>query len=50
MGEIHFFLGTVPFNPWAVLATWLQVGAPQKKYKKNTGTWIGSCGGTWFGS
>jgi hypothetical protein len=24
----------MPFNPWAVLATWLHVGAPQK-YRKN---------------
>jgi hypothetical protein len=22
------FLSTLPFNPWAVLATWLHVGAP----------------------
>jgi hypothetical protein len=34
MGKINFFLSTLPFSPWAVLATWLHVGAPQK-YKKN---------------
>jgi hypothetical protein len=22
--------GTLPFNPWAVLATWLHLEAPQK--------------------
>jgi hypothetical protein len=24
------FFGTMPFNPWAVLATWLHVGTPKK--------------------
>jgi hypothetical protein len=23
-----FFFCTMPFNPWAILATWLHVGAP----------------------
>jgi hypothetical protein len=27
MGKKNFFLSTLPFSPWAVLATWLQVGA-----------------------
>jgi hypothetical protein len=27
-------LSTLPFNPWAVLATWLHVGAPQKIQEK----------------
>jgi hypothetical protein len=30
MGKTNFFLSTLPFNPWAVSATWLHVGAPQK--------------------
>jgi hypothetical protein len=30
MGKTNFFLSTMPFNPWAVLATWLHVAAPQK--------------------
>jgi hypothetical protein len=34
MGKTNFFLSTLPFNPWAILATWLHVGAPQK-YRKN---------------
>jgi hypothetical protein len=24
----NFFHSTMPFSPWAVLATWLHVGAP----------------------
>jgi hypothetical protein len=28
MGKTNFFLSTLPFNPWAVSATWLHVGAP----------------------
>jgi CMP-2-keto-3-deoxyoctulosonic acid synthetase len=28
MGKTNYFLRTLPFNPWAVLATWLHVGAP----------------------
>jgi hypothetical protein len=35
MGKTNFFLSTLPFNPWAVLATWLHVGAPQNIYRKN---------------
>jgi hypothetical protein len=30
MGKTNFFLSTLPFSPWAVSATWLHVGAPQK--------------------
>jgi hypothetical protein len=30
MGKTKFFLSTLPFSPWAVSATWLHVGAPQK--------------------
>jgi hypothetical protein len=30
MGKTNFFLSTPPFSPWAVLATWLHVGAPHK--------------------
>jgi hypothetical protein len=28
MGKTNYFLRILPFNPWAVLATWLHVGAP----------------------
>jgi hypothetical protein len=28
MGKTNFFLNTLPFNPQAVLATWLHVVAP----------------------
>jgi hypothetical protein len=34
MGKTNFFLSTLPFNPWAVLASWLYVGAPQKIQEK----------------
>jgi hypothetical protein len=34
MGKTNFFFSTLPFNPWAVLATWLHVGAPQKIQEK----------------
>jgi hypothetical protein len=27
MGKTNYFLKTLPFSPWAVLATWLHVGA-----------------------
>jgi hypothetical protein len=27
-GQKNYFLSTLPFSPWAVLATWLHVGAP----------------------
>jgi hypothetical protein len=30
MGKRNFFFSTLPFSPWAVSATWLHVGAPQK--------------------
>jgi hypothetical protein len=33
MGKTKKILSTLPFSPWAVLATWLHVGAPQE----NTG-------------
>jgi hypothetical protein len=28
------FLRTLPFSPWAILATWLHVGAPEKIHEK----------------
>jgi hypothetical protein len=34
MGKTNYFLSTMSFNPWAVLATWLHVGAPQKIQEK----------------
>jgi hypothetical protein len=34
MGKTINFFGTVPFSPWAVLATWMHLGAPQN-YMKN---------------
>jgi hypothetical protein len=27
-GQNKLFLSTLPFSPWAVLATWLYLGAP----------------------
>jgi hypothetical protein len=36
MGKTNFFLSTLPFSPWGVLATWLHVGAPQKIHEKWT--------------
>jgi hypothetical protein len=33
MGKTNFFLSTLPFSPWAILATWLNVGATQKIYE-----------------
>jgi hypothetical protein len=30
MGKTNFIFSTLPFSPWAVLAKWLHVGAPQK--------------------
>jgi hypothetical protein len=30
MGKTNFFLSTLLFSPWAVLATWLHGGAPQR--------------------
>jgi hypothetical protein len=34
MGKTNFFLSTLPFSLWAVLATWLHVGALQKNIEK----------------
>jgi hypothetical protein len=34
MDKTNYFLRTLPFSPWAVLATWLHVGAPQKIHEK----------------
>jgi hypothetical protein len=28
MVKTNYFLSTLPFSPWAVLATWLNVGVP----------------------
>jgi hypothetical protein len=33
-GQNKLLFSTMPFNPWAVLATWLHVGAPQKIQEK----------------
>jgi hypothetical protein len=33
MGKTNLFLGALPLSPWAVLATWLHLGAPQKLQK-----------------
>jgi hypothetical protein len=29
MDKTSYFFGALPFSPWAVLATWLHLGAPQ---------------------
>jgi hypothetical protein len=34
MDKTNFFLSTLPFSSWAVLATWLHVKAPQKIQEK----------------
>jgi hypothetical protein len=34
MGKTNFFLSTLLFSPWAISATWLHVGAPQKIQEK----------------
>jgi TRAP-type mannitol/chloroaromatic compound transport system permease small subunit len=34
MGKTNYFLRILPFSPWAVSATWLHVGAPQKIQEK----------------
>jgi hypothetical protein len=34
MGKTNFLLSTMPFSRWAASATWLHVGAPQKKKGK----------------
>jgi hypothetical protein len=36
MDKTNFFFSTLPFNPWAISATWLHVGAPQKIHEKCT--------------
>jgi hypothetical protein len=30
MGKTNFIFSTLPFSPWAILATLLQIGTPQK--------------------
>jgi hypothetical protein len=32
--KTSFFLGTLSYNLWTVLATWLHLGAPQKLLEK----------------
>jgi hypothetical protein len=34
MGKTNFCFSTLPFSPWAILATWLHVGAPKKILEK----------------
>jgi hypothetical protein len=34
MGKTNFFLSTLHFSLWAILATWLHVRAPQKIHEK----------------
>jgi hypothetical protein len=34
MDKTHFVFGNLPFSPWAILATWLNLGAPKKLHKK----------------
>jgi hypothetical protein len=34
MGKTKFFFSTLSFSPWAILATWMHVGAPQKIQEK----------------
>jgi hypothetical protein len=36
MNKTNYFLSTMPFNPPAISATWLHVGAPQKIQEKWT--------------
>jgi hypothetical protein len=38
MGKTNYFLRTLPYSPWAVLATWLHVGAPQKIHENELNT------------
>jgi hypothetical protein len=33
-GQNKLFLSIMPFSSWAVLATWLHVGAPQEIQEK----------------
>jgi hypothetical protein len=34
MDKTNFLFGTLPFNPWAILATWLHLEAPKKLQEK----------------
>jgi hypothetical protein len=34
MGKSIYIFGTLPFSPWAVLATWLHLDALQKLHEK----------------
>jgi hypothetical protein len=34
MGKTKKLFGTLSFSPWAILATWLNLGAPQKLQEK----------------
>jgi hypothetical protein len=34
MGKTNYFLSTLPFSPWAILATWLHAEASQKIQEK----------------
>jgi hypothetical protein len=34
MDKTIYFIGTLPFSHWAVLATWLHLEAPQKLHEK----------------
>jgi hypothetical protein len=34
MGRSNYFLSTLIYNPWAILATWLHVGAPPEIQEK----------------
>jgi hypothetical protein len=36
MGKTNLFFGTLPNSPWAMLATWLHLRAPQKLQKNRT--------------
>jgi hypothetical protein len=33
MDKTNFFLSILPFSAWAIFATWLHIGAPQKIHK-----------------
>jgi hypothetical protein len=34
MSKTNFFFSTLSFSPWAILATWMYVGAPQNIHEK----------------
>jgi hypothetical protein len=36
MDKTNLFFGTLPTSPWAMLATWLHLRAPQKLQKNRT--------------